>query len=256
MVLDDGVRGAGGRVGQRLGHAVPQGRGVHQGHALVRRHRLPGVAAVDRHVVPAGDQALADLLDRGLEATVESRHAARAHQGDLHVPHRTRPGRLPLDEAALTSATAASVDQASVVARQAPRVAFVHCRSRGSAAATSMSSVVGGCIRGRPRRTQSRVATIARREIERPLATAAGLDCDGRDVRVRPGDAGRRSRQEALPDDAASLKVQPRRAKRLDDPRASMSRWSGVPTSTSSCQQGLIRRGAMARWSRRRRRPP
>ena len=31
-------------------------------------------------------EATADLLDRGLEATVESRHATGAHQGDLHAP--------------------------------------------------------------------------------------------------------------------------------------------------------------------------
>jgi hypothetical protein len=85
LLLDRGeVTHREGGVAERLdGLRAHRGK-VHQIHAEVAVAGLVALAAsaVHRDLVAAGCQALADLLDRGLESAVGRRYSARAQHGD------------------------------------------------------------------------------------------------------------------------------------------------------------------------------
>ena len=74
-ILDSRVRSADGCVAECFGHPMPHGWQIHQSHALVLGDRLAWIAAIHRDVVSTPHQALADLLDGGLEAAVRSGHS-------------------------------------------------------------------------------------------------------------------------------------------------------------------------------------
>jgi hypothetical protein len=72
-------------VAERLEDLALHRGQVHQAHAQVRALGPVAVAAEDGHLVPALDQAAADLLDGGLEPPVLRRHSSSADQRDPHV---------------------------------------------------------------------------------------------------------------------------------------------------------------------------
>ena len=83
------VGGAHQRVRERVEVLVADRRQVHQARAGVLVPALGHVgAAVDRHLVAAGREALRQALDRGLEAAVRGGDAARAGHRDPHAASR------------------------------------------------------------------------------------------------------------------------------------------------------------------------
>ena len=85
------VEGRQHRVDERVEVLGGDRRQMHERHAPVRAGpRLDGVrAAVDGDVVAPCGQTGADVLDRGLEAAVAGRHAARTQEGELHRSPRS-----------------------------------------------------------------------------------------------------------------------------------------------------------------------
>ena len=54
-------------------------------HAFVLCKYLPGVPAIDRHLVPAGGQPLTDFLDSGFETAIRSWNSTGSHDRDSHA---------------------------------------------------------------------------------------------------------------------------------------------------------------------------